>query len=134
MNDRNERSDLGSPTHLFDHGRLAYLQIPATNVQDSAAFYMTNFGWQIRGEGKAHLSFADATGDMIGSWVTDIAISVTPGVLAFIYVHGIDAAVERIAASGGEVVKPPYLEGDLWVATFRDPAGNVLGIWQQGPR
>ncbi len=21
-----------------------------------------------------------------------------------------------------------------WVATFRDPAGNVLGVWQQGPR
>jgi len=134
MNDRNERSNSGSHTHLFAHGRLAYLQIPATNVQDSAAFYRTNFGWQISGEGTEHLSFADATGEMIGAWVTDLAISVTPGVLAFIYVHGIDAALERIAASGGEVIKPPYPEGDLWVATFRDPAGNVLGIWQQIPR
>jgi len=134
MNDRNERSNSGSQTHLFAHGRLAYLKIPATNVQDSAAFYGTNFGWQISGEGTEHLSFADATGEMIGAWVTDLAISVTPGVLAFIYVHGIDAALERIAASGGEVIKPPYPEGDLWVATFRDPAGNVLGIWQQRPR
>jgi predicted enzyme related to lactoylglutathione lyase len=24
--------------------------------------------------------------------------------------------------------------GDLWVATFRDPAGNILGVWQRGPR
>jgi predicted enzyme related to lactoylglutathione lyase len=134
MNDRNERSVSTVRTHLFDHGRLAYLKIPATNVQDSAVFYKKNFGWQIRGEGTEHLSFADATGDMIGAWVTELAISVTPGVLAFIYVHGIDAALESIVASGGEVVKPPYPEGDLWVATFRDPAGNVLGIWQQGPR
>jgi predicted enzyme related to lactoylglutathione lyase len=25
-------------------------------------------------------------------------------------------------------------EGDVWVATFRDPSGNVLGVWQRGPR
>jgi len=46
----------------------------------------------------------------------------------------IDPTLERISANGGEVVKSPYSEGDLWVATFRDPAGNVIGTWQQGPR
>jgi hypothetical protein len=25
-------------------------------------------------------------------------------------------------------------KGDLWVAAFRDPASNVLGVWQRGPR
>jgi hypothetical protein len=34
---------------------------------------------------------------------------------------------------GGDVVTPPYDEGGLRVSTFRDPAGNVLGIWQNGP-
>jgi hypothetical protein len=33
--------------------------------------------------------------------------------------------------SGGSSVTPPYPEGNLKVATFRDPAGNVVGIWQQ---
>jgi len=28
-------------------------------------------------------------------------------------------------------VTPAYPEGDLRVATFRDPGGNVIGIWQQ---
>ena len=28
----------------------------------------------------------------------------------------------------------PYPEGDLWVALFRDPGGNVIGVWQQGAR
>jgi len=133
MTDRKEKLSSTARVHLFDHGRLAYLQIPATNVRESAAFYLTNFDWQTRGEGTEHLSFQDATGDMIGAWVTDLVISRQPGVLAYVYVHGIDATLARIAASGGEVVKPPYPEGDLWVATFRDPAGNVLGIWQEGP-
>ena len=82
----------------------------------------------VRGGNESHLSFTDATGDMIGAWVTGRAASREPGVLPYIYVHGIDAIVERIKANGGEIVKFPYAEGELWVATFRDPAGNVIGI------
>jgi uncharacterized protein len=120
--------------HLFGHGRLSYLQIPAADVHASAAFYSAVFAWQIRGGSENHLSFTDATGDMIGAWVTGQVASQEPGVLPYIYVHGIDDSVERIKANGGEILKPPYAEGDLWVATFRDPAGNVIGIWQHGPR
>jgi hypothetical protein len=25
-------------------------------------------------------------------------------------------------------------EGTLSIATIRDPAGNVIGVWQDGPR
>lgn len=120
--------------HLFGHGRLSYVQIPAIDVRTSARFYEKVFGWKVRGGGADHLSFTDATGDMIGAWVTDRAISREPGVLPYIYVHGIDAILEQVSAIDGEIVKPPYPEGDLWVATFRDPAGNVIGVWQQGPR
>jgi len=120
--------------HLFGHGRLSYIQIPASSVRESAAFYATVFGWQVRGGSDHHLSFTDTTGDMIGAWVTGRTPSREPGVLPYIYVHGIDAAIERITANGGEVVTPPYAEGDLWVATFRDLTGNVMGIWEQGPR
>lgn len=129
-----ENDPPAKPQHLFGHGRLSYLQIPAVNVHDSAKFYAAVFGWQIRGGGDQHLSFADATGDMIGAWVTDLALAQEAGVLPYIYVHGIDAALERIKACGGKIIKPVYPEGDLWVALFRDPAGNVLGVWQQGPR
>lgn len=56
------------------------------------------------------------------------------GVRPYIYVDSVDDAVQRISSHGGALVEAPYPEGDLWVATFRDPAGNVLGIWQRGPR
>ena len=118
--------------HLFEHGRLSYLQIPATNVRASGDFYASVFGW---GKGNDdHLSFSDATRSMIGAWVTERVSSQDAGVLPYIYVHGIDSLLEQIRKHGGEIVKPPYPEGDLWVATFQDPAGNVIGIWQQGPR
>jgi predicted enzyme related to lactoylglutathione lyase len=124
----------GGAQHLFGHGRLSYIQIPATNVRESGAFYSRVFGWEIRGGRDDHLGFSDATGDMIGAWITGRTVSRDPGVLPYIYVHGVDAILERVRTCGGEVVKPPYAEGALWVATFRDPAGNVIGVWQQGPR
>ena len=124
----------GATRHMFGHGRLSYVQIPALDVRASARFYERVFDWKSRGDGANHLSFTDATGDMIGAWVTGRAISREPGVLPYIYVHGIDAVLERVTASGGAIVKLSYSEGELWVAIFSDPAGNVLGVWQLGPR
>jgi predicted enzyme related to lactoylglutathione lyase len=49
-------------------------------------------------------------------------------------VEHLDDTLQSITEYGGEVDSPPYAEGDLWVATFRDPAGNVLGVWQHGGR
>jgi predicted enzyme related to lactoylglutathione lyase len=129
-----DRVEAGSGRHLFGHGQLSYIQIPAVSVRESGAFYAKVFGWLVRGGSDDHLSFTDAAGDMIGAWVTGRAVSREPGVLPYIYVHDIDAALEHVTVHGGEVVTPPYAEGDLWVATFRDPAGNVVGMWQQGPR
>ena len=120
--------------HAFGHGRLAYIQIPALDVNASAAFYKDIFGWQIRGGSPEHLSFTDATGAIIGAFVTDAMISTEPGVIFYIYVHGLDATLEKMVASGSKVVRQPYLEGNVWVATLIDPAGNVIGIWQFDPR
>jgi uncharacterized protein len=120
--------------HSFAHGRLAYIQIPALDVKESAAFYKNIFGWQIRGGSDEHLSFTDAAGDIIGAFVTDAMISTEPGVIFYIYVHGLDATLEKMVAAGSKVVRQPYQEGNLWVATLIDPAGNAIGIWQFDPR
>jgi uncharacterized protein len=90
------------------------------------------FGWEVRGT-PGHPSFTDGTGHVIGHWVTDLPVAGEAGVLPYVYVQRIDDTLAEICAQGGETVRAPYPEGDLWVATFRDPAGNVLGIWQRGP-
>ena len=55
------------------------------------------------------------------------------GLLAWINVDRIDATLESVRASGGEVLDPPSPDGPRTLATIRDPAGNVLGIAQHGP-
>ena len=120
--------------HPFGHGRLAYVQIPALDVNGSAAFYKDIFNWQVRGGSAAHLSFTDATDNVIGAFVTGRNVSSDPGVVLYIYVHGLDDTLAKMMAAGSKVVREPYPEGDIWVATLTDPAGNVIGIWQFAPR
>ena len=114
---------------LLRPGKLSYVQIPAEDPVAAGTFYATVFGWSTSGDAE-HLSFTDASGELIGAFLRGRAISSEPGILPYISVDGLDAALERIVANGGEVVREPYPEGDLWVATFRDPAGNVIGAWQ----
>ena len=92
------------------------------------------FGWEVRGGSASHLGFTDASGNIIGAFVTDKKISPDPGIVLYNYVHGLDATLEKMVAAGSTVVRAPYLEGDVWAATLTDPAGNVIGIWQFDPR
>ena len=54
--------------------------------------------------------------------------------LPYIYVDHVEATVTRILAHGGEIVSGPRPEGRLTVATFRDPAGNTVGLWHDTTR
>jgi predicted enzyme related to lactoylglutathione lyase len=46
------------------HGQLCYLQIPALDIQKSAEFYATVFGWQIEPTGSGFESPG-----VIGQWI-----------------------------------------------------------------
>jgi uncharacterized protein len=126
-------SDQGVGASLARNGGLSYLEIPAVDARQSSAFYEKVLGWNLRGHDTDDPRFEDATGHLIGRWVTGRVISREPGLLPYIYVDHIDDVVGRVAVHGGEVVMAPYPEGNLRVARVRDPAGNVIGLWQQGP-
>jgi uncharacterized protein len=133
MTDQNESADAGVDAEVARPGGVSYLRIPARDVRQSAEFYRAVFGWQLRGDPQAP-SFSDGTGHVIGHWHTDLRAVGEAGVLPYIYVDHLDDVLRSATERGAEVVRPPYPEGDLWVATIRDPAGNVVGLWQQGPR
>lgn len=108
----NERQTQESATRvdstLARHGGLSYLEIPAVDARQSAAFYANVLGWNLHGADTDDPRFDDATGHLIGRWRTGLAVAREPGLLPFIYVDDIDAAVARARAYGGEVVKAIY--------------------------
>jgi predicted enzyme related to lactoylglutathione lyase len=127
-------SGTGVDASLARHGGLSYLEIPALDARKSAAFYQNVVGWMVDVQDPDHPKFSDATGHLIGRWVTGRVISHEPGLLPYFFVDGIDEVLGLVTEYGGEIVKPKYAEGNLWVATVRDPAGNVIGLWQEAAR
>jgi len=118
---------------VFRVGGVSYLRIPAPDASRVGAFYQRVFGWNLRGDPEQP-SFDDATGHVIGHFMPDLPVAGDAGVRPYIYVEDVDDTLGKVMAQGGEIVTPPYPEGDLWVATFRDPAGNVIGVWhREGP-
>jgi predicted enzyme related to lactoylglutathione lyase len=124
----------GVDATLARHGGLSYLEIPAIDARKSAAFYAKVLGWNLQDVDSDHPKFMDQTGHLLGRWVTGRMAAKETGLLPYIYVDGIEEVVKRVVPEGGEIVKPIYAEGNLWVATIRDPAGNVIGLWQEQPR
>jgi uncharacterized protein len=112
-------------------GGVSYLRIPAPNPRRSATFYSDVFGWTVDTDREVP-NFQDGTGHVIGHFVADLPVAGAGGVRPYIYVEGVRPTLDRVTAHGGEVTTPPYPEGNLTVATFRDPGGNEIGVWQQG--
>jgi predicted enzyme related to lactoylglutathione lyase len=127
MTEQDGAGDPGVEGSVARPGGVSYLAIPARDVARSAAFYQAVFGWELRGDPDAP-SFSDGTGHVIGHWRTDLDPAGEAGVRPYVYVEDLEAALERAAAQGAEVVQP-YAEGSLRIAVIRDPAGNAIGIW-----
>lgn len=129
-------SEMKGRLALLPRPRLCYLEIPAVDLSDAVAFYESVFGWNIRHRDSDRPSFDDATGNVSGAWVTGRKPCGEPGLLQYVWVDAIDATLTQVVACGGTVVEASHLDspGGEWIATFRDPAGNLIGLYQERPR
>jgi predicted enzyme related to lactoylglutathione lyase len=118
-----------SPTS--SNGKICYIEIPAVDVARSAEFYKQVFGWNIRQRGDGQTAFDDTTGQVSGSWIVGRPPSEAPGLLTYIMVDDAASILEAIAAHGGVVVQPIGVDAPEITARFRDPGGNVIGIYQE---
>ena len=116
------------------NGKICYLEIPAADVARSSAFYQAVFGWQVRRRGDGHLAFDDAVGEVSGTWVTGRPPSTEAGLLVYIMVDDAEATLQSVLAHGGDIVQPIGIDAPEITARFRDPGGNVVGIYQEPSR
>jgi predicted enzyme related to lactoylglutathione lyase len=113
------------------NGKICYLEIPTIDIRQSATFYQAVAGWHIRQRGDGSVAFDDGVGEISGTWVTGRPPSTTPGVLIYIMVDSVAATLDLVVAHGGEIVQPIGADLPEVTARFRDPAGNVFGLYQE---
>jgi predicted enzyme related to lactoylglutathione lyase len=128
LDDAKLKGDM-SPT--LGNGKICYVLMPAMDVQHSADFYGKVFGWKIRRRGDGSIAFDDGVNEVSGSWVTGLQPASTPGLLFYIMVDSVAATIDAVIANGGEIVQPIGADAPEITARFRDPGGNVIGLYQQ---
>lgn len=131
--------------------KVTHFEIPADDKDKAKQFYSSVFGWQINdipvqmggGEG----SYTTATtvdvdqqtmvptepGAINGAITERGAITSAPVIT--ITVDAIGDSIEKITAAGGSVVQGRQeISGMGAYAYVTDPAGNVIGLWENAPR
>ncbi|HEX5230072.1 MAG TPA: VOC family protein [Bryobacteraceae bacterium] len=114
----------------FGNGKICYIELPATDIARSADFYRRVFGWNIRTNNHGRTAFDDGVGQVSGAWVLGRPAYTAQGLMIYIMVDDAAATVNLITSNGGEIVQPIGADAPEVTARFRDPAGNVLGIYQ----
>ena len=117
-------------TPTLGNGKICYVELPASDIKRSANFYEKVFGWKIGQRGDGAIAFDDGVGEVSGTWLTGRPPS-TPGLLIYIMVDSVAAAIDILVAHGGELVQPMGLDAPEITARFRDPGGNVIGLYQK---
>jgi len=112
------------------HGKICYIEIPADDVRRSSEFYEKVFGWRLRRRGDGAAAFDDTTGAVSGTWVLGRPPSGTPGLLIYIWCENVATTVDAVVAQGGEIVQPIGADAPEITAPFRDPGGNVIGLYE----
>jgi len=124
-----KKETLMAPTRT--NGKICYVELASTDIAQSAAFYTTVFGWNIRKRGDGKTAFDDTTGQVSGAWVLGRHAATQPGLLLYIMVDNVASTLQTIVANGGGVVQPIGVDAPEITARFRDPCGNVLGLYQE---
>ncbi|HLJ17320.1 MAG TPA: VOC family protein [Bryobacteraceae bacterium] len=112
-------------------GKICYIEIPAADIEVSTDFYKRVFSWNIRKRRDGSTAFDDTTGQVSGTWVLGRSPASAPGLLVYVMVDSVTATLDAILANGGEIVQTIGADAPEITARFRDPAGNVIGLYQQ---
>ncbi|MCD4658314.1 MAG: VOC family protein [Planctomycetes bacterium] len=115
---------------------LCHWEIPAENPVELRKFYETMFNWKFEPSditGDDYLMFSEGEKGVGGG----IGKSTTPGsvIMNYIMVDDIEAFENKIVELGGEIIKSKTpIPGYGFYCEFKDPQGNILGLFQNASK
>jgi uncharacterized protein len=121
-------------------GRVVHFEIPFDDGDRARSFYKELFGWQtmempemgytIVTSGPSNDSGPTESGFINGGMLSREQ-GATSGPVIVIDVDDIDAKLIKIEETGGSTVVGKTPVGEMgFAAYFKDPEGNVVGLWQ----
>ena len=111
------------------HHSIDYVEVQVDDVAAAKEFYGAAFGWRFNDYGDAYAGIRAPDGDgEVGGLTVGDARGGSP--LVLVVSEDLDASRRAVTDAGGEVVEGPFDYPGGRRFHFRDPSGNVLGVFQ----
>jgi predicted enzyme related to lactoylglutathione lyase len=121
-------------------GKVVHFEIPFDDGDRARRFYKEAFDWQIMEMPEMGYTIvmtgpSSDTGPTEPGFINGGMLSreqaATSGPVVVLDVESIEVALERIGGLGGSTVVGKTPVGDMgFAAYFKDPEGNVVGLWE----
>lgn len=115
-------------------GKVVWHELLTTDPQAALSFYGELFGWketqamEMPGDGTYHI-YGNGSRDLGGIFTPPSGYPLPPHFLYYVHVTDLDAAGERVKASGGEVwMGPMPIPGGNRITQCKDPQGAVFAL------
>jgi predicted enzyme related to lactoylglutathione lyase len=113
---------------MREDGKIDYVEMPATALAATQAFYEAAFGWRFTAYGPSYSAFEEG---LDGGFQAD-PTERRPLPLVILYAHDLEAMAARVREAGGQVIRDIYSFPGGRRFHFRDPSGNELAVWSEG--
>jgi predicted enzyme related to lactoylglutathione lyase len=115
---------------------INYIELPATDLAVTKAFYAAAFGWDWIDYGPGYASHMGEGIEVALNGSGTVVLTHAPGAqngVGPLVLFGTDALSTvhaEVLAAGGSIVSDPYDYPGGRRFHFADPSGNVLGVYQ----
>ena len=126
-------------------GRIVHFEIPFQEGDRARSFYEETFGWNLSpmpemdytivGTGPVNEQGMSSEPGYINGGMFERSDEAPDTPVLVVDVEDIDKTLEQIEQRGGSTISPRAPVGEMgWAAYFKDPEGNVMGLWQTAPQ
>lgn len=115
---------------MRDDGKIDYVEFPGQDLAALRGFYGAAFGWRFLDYGPSYVAFEDSGLD--GGFQADAADQPAPP-LIILYAADLEAMERKVRAAGGVITRAIFSFPGGRRFHFRDPSGNELAVWSDGP-
>jgi uncharacterized protein len=116
--------------------QVVHFEIPADDIDRARDFYGSLFGWETTPAPgfPDYYTFDSSDGQQLQGGAIQARQPGMEAPVNYINVESVEEKVRRIRDLNGEILmdRSP-VPGMGWIAIFRDPEGNMFGLWETDP-
>jgi len=113
-------------------GKIGFVEIPANDLKEACEFYRKLFGWQCGIAKDIDYGFFYTQEGINGGFSPNDHPGT--GIIFYVETDDIEGTLEKAAKLGGSTVMSKTKIGTKYgyIGRFKDPAGNIVGLWSKG--